>query len=137
MKKGFTLIEILVVLAIIGLFLAFILTSLSGGRNRATENRYKTAIATALAQAENYRSMRGTYYGACSDSLVNEPVTKVGLLGVPPGPSGPKFYCIADSDSIAFYARLISNPSMFLCVDSQGGDRVVSSTGSSVCPNSQ
>jgi prepilin-type N-terminal cleavage/methylation domain-containing protein len=125
MKKGFTLIEILVVLAIIGLFLSFILISLSGGRNRATENRYKTAIATALAQAENRASLNGGNYSySCSDGLVRAPLDKVGLSS----------NCIESSSGVAFYAKLTNGK--YLCVDSNGGDTISSSVPTTTtCPS--
>lgn len=137
MKKGFTLIEILIVLAIIGLFLAFILTSLSGGKKRADDNRYKTAIATSLAQAENYRSINGTYSGACKDSLVQDPLKKVGLLSPSGtyGQSGYDGYCFENGNNIAFFAKIRStSTSAYFCVDSQGGDSIASSPTSYTCP---
>ncbi len=76
-NKGFTLVELLIVIAIIGILSAVIISSLSSARQKSKE---KTAIAQmnqARSQAEIYYNRNGNYQNLCYETGTND--TDVGM----------------------------------------------------------
>ena len=62
-EGGFTLVELLVVLAIIGILLAIAIPSYLGYTSRAADTTAKASIRMALPAVEAYYSDMGTYVG--------------------------------------------------------------------------
>ncbi len=60
-KSGFTLIEVLVVVVIMGIILAGIAFAVRGARGNANDNRRKADLATIASGLEKYRSDCGVY----------------------------------------------------------------------------
>jgi len=60
-NKGFTLIELLVVIAIIGILSAIVITSLSGGKEKAKDAVVKANLKNAQTQAEMVYYTRNNY----------------------------------------------------------------------------
>lgn len=60
-NRGFTLIELIVVIAIIGILATFLLVNFSGVRARARDTQRKSDIAQIQAALEFYRSDNGAY----------------------------------------------------------------------------
>ncbi len=61
MKKGFTLIEILVVIGIIGLLMVFLVPNLLGAQDRAKEAAVKAVMHSVQLAVEAYNMENSTY----------------------------------------------------------------------------
>ncbi|MCL5783893.1 MAG: prepilin-type N-terminal cleavage/methylation domain-containing protein [Patescibacteria group bacterium] len=100
MKNGFTLVELLVVVAIIAILGAIGISVFSGARQSATDGRRKSeikSIADAIESSKDYTNRTYTY--SATDSAKDFP------RGLPDDPSGTRNYCIAT------YATNYSTPS--------------------------
>lgn len=100
MKKGFTLIEMLVVIAIIGLLAYFMTPHLLGSQDKAKEGAVKAVMHSVQLAVEGYNLENNTFPIASSigvESLVNN-YLKVGnyMVTIPQNPFTGKAY--ADSD---------------------------------------
>ena len=62
-EEGFTLVELLVVVAILGVLLAIAVPSYLGYKGRAADNAAKANIRAALPIAEAYYNDKGSYTG--------------------------------------------------------------------------
>jgi len=61
-KRGFTLIELMVVISIIGLLSSIVLASLTNARRKAQDARLISDMINLRTAAEIYRSTTGSYY---------------------------------------------------------------------------
>lgn len=113
-KKGFTLIEILVVIGIMGTLITILLPNFIGGRQRSKDAKRKLDIEQISSALEQYRSVVGTYPASLThncdatketltyiDTSVTPNVTTTFLSTVPqdPGCSSYVYYStITDTD---------------------------------------
>jgi len=96
-EAGFTLVELLVVVAIVGVLVAIAVPSYLGFSGRAADSSAKANLRAALPSAEAYYVDNGTYAGMTASVLRSQydaglaaGLTVVGT----PSQSG---YCLADS----------------------------------------
>ena len=74
-EKGFTLIEIVLVLAIAGLLLVIVFLAVQGAQRSRRDTQRKQDAARALASVESCSSNNaGLYPAACTTGLLNVPV---------------------------------------------------------------
>ena len=64
-KKGFTLIDLLVVIAIIGILSSVVLASLNSARSKGNDAKVKTQLSGARAAAEIWYDNKGSYEDMC------------------------------------------------------------------------
>ena len=92
-EQGFTLIEFLVVIIIIGILLAIAVPSYLGFRDRAANNAMKENLRAALPAAEAYYSDNGTYVGMDAGSARAIDSGVAPALTVPT--AADEHYCLA------------------------------------------
>ena len=96
-EQGFTVIELLVVIIIIGILLAIAVPSYLGFRDRASNHAAKENLRAALPVAQAYYVDNGEYTGmdaadlASIDSGISSTLTVVSVT--------PSTYCLADTVS--------------------------------------
>ncbi len=76
-RRGFTLIEILCVLAIVGALCGLFFPAFGNARRAAAMARTKTQFAQWTAAIESFRGEYGCYPGFAADNLVNGGVTVI------------------------------------------------------------
>ena len=96
-ERGFTVIELLVVLILIGVLLAIAVPSYFGFRDRAANNEAKANLRAALPSAEAYYADKGTYVGMETADLTAldsgiSPTLEVASVGA-------STYCLTDTVS--------------------------------------
>ena len=60
-QKGFTIVELLIVIVVIGILAALVLNTFAGVQKRARDTQRQTAINSMATQLEVYYNDRGSY----------------------------------------------------------------------------
>ena len=96
-EQGFTIIELLVVIIIIGILLAIAVPSYLGFRDRAANNAAKANLRAALPAADTFYADHGTYSGMDTDALLAIDSRVSPSLAVVA--TGTNTYCLTDTVS--------------------------------------
>lgn len=107
-NNGFTLVELLIVIAIIGILASIIITNLGEAREAAKDAAIKNAILEGLKTAEMFHDEFGDY-----DQLCSEPVFTI--LSQSISDNGGSFSCGDDIGGFCFSSTL--NKGGSVCTD--------------------
>lgn len=158
-NQGFTLVELLVVIGIIGILSSVVLGSLNSARSKSANAVIKSSLANARPQAELFYDVNGTNYynGVCLAASVNgvesirrfvEAANAVSITSVPPGyllssdqPDTRISVCHATSNAwaVSVPLKVPEGTALYFCVDSTGTVSVKNSPlrqNFTVCPAS-
>lgn len=132
-NKGFTLIEMLVVVAIVGILSATVLAALGPSRDKAKDARITSSIKQGLVIAESaYDSNSATHYSSIAangDAIDASGVTNVEVkkLASDVANQGGALKISVANNSIAFYSTINSGGNY--CSDSAGNTTSGTATG--------
>lgn len=129
-NKGFTLNEILIAIAILGILLAIVYVSLTSSRDRAADKAIQSNLSGIIGISSIIYSQNNTYGDFCTNPKVVaqiELAKKAAGITTPtitnlstPGSSTQAACHINNDDIWAISVPLKSNPSNSYCVDSKG-----------------
>lgn len=129
-SKGFTLIELMVVIAIIGILSGIVMTSLGTAKNKSKNAAIQSGLGSLRAQAEIYFSDNGTYAGIFSSppacGSTNSGVKMI-LDKLNADASSDTACWVSDGSAYAVSARLSNNTggiATYWCVDSTGKSQI-------------
>lgn len=129
-RKGFTLVEMLVVIAVIGIISTVALTALGPSRNRAKDSRIISGLNQIRAIAE-------VVYDGDYDAVdpVQADIAKSSADITANGGQLVITRSVAPSQAYEAHSRLASNNARFYCVDSSGATiETVNVPNNGVCP---
>lgn len=90
-REGFTIIELLIVIAIIGILAGLVLNNFQGAQAKARDSQRRTDVNAIHAQLENYHNENGNYpttfsatdlAGIDAEALVDPDGTSISMSGV-------------------------------------------------------
>jgi len=139
-EKGFTLIELMVVIAIIGVLTSIIISSLNSSRLKANDTKVKAQLAKVRSHAALYADGNNNNYTASVMATPLLPCTGVMFTDSPSGmndytgtasawPAGTLLSCQATAGAYAVSANLqqtgLPAASDTWCVDSVGNSKAI------------
>jgi type IV pilus assembly protein PilA len=130
-QAGFSLIELLVVILIIGILAAIALPAFLGQRSKGQDSSAKSAARNLVTSIESYYATNKTYVGAASDN----DVSKSGVLGTG---SGEASISTATTSAYTIVGHSASGNEFTITKTGTGGSvsRTCSTTGNGACPES-
>ncbi len=122
-ESGFTLVELLVVMLIIGILAAIAIPSFFAQRDKATDSEAKSAARTAQTSIETYATDNGGSYAAATpaDLETIEPTLDATKLAVTSDTDTYTVTATSDTTNTFSIARLVSGDTSLTCTGSSGG----------------
>lgn len=133
-NRGFSLVELLIVITIVGMLATIILTNLSNSRERAYDSKIKQQLSSFRTSAEIYfTNQMPNGYGpvsvSCSTGIFNDVDETNGSPGlyIAAGniPDFSTVVCGSSDSEYAIKATLYSGND-YWCVDNKGSSRMIS-----------
>jgi len=130
MKKAFTLIELLIVIAIIGILAGIVLVSLTGALKKGKDSRIQADLQQVRNVAGMMLSDKGNYDDLCNTSTnqlntSGDYGTQLNTIQSDITAQGSGIHCYASSTEYCVSAALVSNNNYY-CIDSNGNALVTS-----------
>jgi prepilin-type N-terminal cleavage/methylation domain-containing protein len=122
-KRGFTLVELMVIVAIIGLFSMIALTSLSGSRHKGNDAAIKQQLREIQNAVELYGLYNGNVFGVantCTEGMFDGGKIKPLLTALASANLDAEIQCRSTNRAYAVQTQLVSDLNKYWCVDSTG-----------------
>lgn len=132
---GFSLVELLIVITIIGVLSTIILQSLSNARSRAYDSKVKQQLSSFRTAAEIYFANHDNSYGdpvvSCGSGIFSDVQAENGTPGLYIAEGNlPDFaipVCQSTNSAYAIQVPLYSG-NEYWCIDNKGASRMISGT---------
>lgn len=129
-NKGFSLIELLISITIIGILTSIILSSISKSRDRAYDSKIQQQLNSFRTSAQMYYSNKGGYGSAtgCNQGIFNDFTADNGQPGKFIDPANvPSTDIKCQSIDTAYAVKILLNSSSnYWCVDNTGTSKMIS-----------
>lgn len=135
--KGFTLMELLIVIGIIGILAAVIIGSLGSGRNKSDDAAIKSSLVNARTQAQLFYDKNTLSYGTASSvctptagTLFADPTIAAQIVQVDKqnGATAKSISCSSTTSAFAIASVLKTSATKAYCVDGDNAGKIVSIT---------
>jgi prepilin-type N-terminal cleavage/methylation domain-containing protein len=130
-QKGFTIIELIVVIAIIAVLAAIVLVNVTQYINKGRDAAIKGNMATILSSGAVYNDSVGNLGGYCANGTVataNAALTAAKATSL-------TCFVKSDNTSFCYCANEVTNSLLTFCVDSTGYKYESNNACSARCPN--
>lgn len=138
-KSGFTLIEMLVVISLIGILAALALVSFSSVQKQARDTSRKSDLKQYQTALESYGSKNAGNYPVSGSTIISSGAvcTALAIGTCPPDPKTPTqdYRYIGTATSYAIWATL-ENKSVYwiVCSNGKNGEMPTSTSVTAACP---
>lgn len=133
-QAGFTLVELLIVITIIGILAGVILTSLNGARSEGVESKIRAELQMLTKRASLEESSLLTFDMVCGSNGVPQSPEVVNIITAIERFSPEVVVC--NSSTGAYAASAAVSTAEYWCVDNLGNSRAIGAplTTELVCP---
>ncbi len=118
-EKGFTIIELIVVIAVIGLLTTVVLAFLSSAKAKSADSSVKASMVQIRTQAELYYNANQNFTNMCTSGAPGIATILSQATSTGGGPTGSiTNYCVGSASNWSVYSRLKTGG--YWCVGSSG-----------------
>ena len=126
-SKGFTIIELLVVVAIIAVLTGIVLVNVTSYINKSKDAAIKGNLSTELTNSAVYYDANGNYTNFCASSGATVPEAAIGAAG-----GTAAHTCTATAACFCSTLKVTSGD--VFCVDTTGYKKETANTCANACP---